>query len=147
MQLIAAILRLFQSWELALQEEVDLALDTTLLIQHFAKTKRKIAKRKPVVTTRGIETSTAGSSKRIVDRDKHSQGRRWDDHQADASVFVVGGFLLLQCIGIFMAISLMSDLRGEVQVTRREHAVMKQNMYSVTQRCEAIYKSAGKNGK
>lgn len=67
--------------------------------------------------------------------------RRLDDWGHDTLPFLVILYLVIQLIGIFVVASTLSLLHQEIDSLDSEHQAMKQNMYSVTQRCENIYRS------
>lgn len=86
------------------------------------------------------ETSTGDSLKKTVD-DRNARMRSRDYVRLNLIEVAVVLFFFLQLIGVFLLAATISGVREEVKSLRQEHAQMKQNMYSVTQRCESIYTS------
>lgn len=86
------------------------------------------------------ETSTGDSLKKTVD-DRNARMRSRDYTRLNFIEVAVVLFFFFQLIGVFLVATAISDVREEVKSLRQEHSQIKQNMYSVTRRCESIYTS------
>lgn len=89
------------------------------------------------------ETSTGDSLKKTV-ANQNPRLRSSDYTRLNFIEIAVVLFFFLQLIGVFLVAATISSVGEEVKSLRQEHAQMKQNMYSVTQRCESIYTSKAK---